>query len=519
MIGRGIGKAVRKDPPEMVMIPKEKPPLWLVLLQWLAVFVGRLLMLLGRHPFLTLLILTTAVLCRTVHWLAAVIYLAGLALAVAAWRWRWPTAFRTWVAVPTRSAWRREVIYRRHWQPAMVLSDLSDDCAGVEYLPVLRRVVSDNAYDLVRVGMIYGQVPKDFEDAAEALAHVFKAASCRVIVNGPQDLTLVFLRRDVLAAPIPALPSPPSPDLAALPIGHREQYTPAKRVDAVKSLVRKTFRRPDVVEVGTGLAGRSLWLLRLIGTHILISGATGAGKGSVLWSIIRSLDAAIGSGAVEIWAIDPKGGMELAFGAAMFKRFCYGDDDEKDTDKRKSYELAYAEFLEDTVAELRRRQARLRGVSRLHVPTPGDPLILIIIDELASLSAYVVDRDAKQRIAKALALILSQGRAVGVLVVGAVQDPRKETVPFRDLFPTRIALRLTEAEQVDLVLGKGARDRGAVCDLIPESTPGVGYVALEGVREPVRVRAGYPNDDDIRTMAQFHTAGAVQPVKTWPEAA
>jgi DNA segregation ATPase FtsK/SpoIIIE, S-DNA-T family len=100
-----------------------------------------------------------------------------------------------------------------------------------------------------------------------------------------------------------------------------------------------------------------------------------------------------------------------------------------------------------------------------------------------------------------LSLLLSQGRGVGVLVVGALQDPRKDILPFRDLFPTRIALRLTEASHVDMVLGDGARDRGAVCDQIPDSQPGVGYVALDGVREPVRVRAGYVTDEDIAAMA------------------
>ncbi|GAA1690168.1 FtsK/SpoIIIE domain-containing protein [Fodinicola feengrottensis] len=503
MIGR-VGKAVRKSPQEMTLVTPKKYPLGVALLLWLGVLVGRLLLLAGRHPMVTFVLVTAGALWFRVHWSAAVAYVAVLVLVFSGWRWKWPQAFRTWVGVPARSAWRREVIYRRHWQPAMVLSGLSNDFGHMEYLPVLRRVISDNACDLVRVSMIYGQTPGDFEAAAEALAHVFKAASCRVVVNGPQELTLIFIRRDVLAAPIPALDIPNPPNLAALPIGHREQYAPPTRIASAKTLVRKGLRRPDVVEVGTGQAGRSAWLLRLIGTHILITGATGAGKGSVLWSLIRSLDAAIRARMVEIWAIDPKGGMELAFGARMFARFCYGSDREQDTDKKRSYELAYAEFLEDAVTELRARQERLRGFSRLHVPVPGDPLIVILIDELASLSAYIVDRDAKTRIAKALSLILSQGRAVGVLVVAAVQDPRKETVPFRDLFPTRIALRLTDAEQVDLVLGKGARDRGALCDLLPESTPGVGYVVLEGVREPVRVRAGYPTDADIREMAQFH---------------
>ena len=42
-----------------------------------------------------------------------------------------------------------------------------------------------------------------------------------------------------------------------------------------------------------------------------------------------------------------------------------------------------------------------------------------------------------------------------------------------------------------------ARERGARADQIPESLPGVGYVRLDGVREPARVRASYVTDADI----------------------
>jgi hypothetical protein len=61
-----------------------------------------------------------------------------------------------------------------------------------------------------------------------------------------------------------------------------------------------------------------------------------------------------------------------------------------------------------------------------------------------------------------------------VTVVAAVQDPRKETIPARDLFRTRIGLRLNEAEQIHLVLGPGARDPGAHCDTIPDNLSGAG---------------------------------------------
>ena len=150
---------------------------------------------------------------------------------------------------------------------------------------------------------------------------------------------------------------------------------------------------------------------------------------------------------------------------------------------------------------MRERQQRLLGKTRLHAPMIMDPLLVIVVDELAALIAYT-DRETKRRATEALQLLLLQGRAVGVVVIAAVQDPSKDVVAFRELFSTRIALRLMEDTQVDMVLGRGARERDAECDQIPPSLPGVGYVVLEGVREPVRVRSAYVSDQDLADMAE-----------------
>ena len=128
-----------------------------------------------------------------------------------------------------------------------------------------------------------------------------------------------------------------------------------------------------------------------------------------------------------------------------------------------------------------------------------------------------VDRDLKRRIHAALSLLCSQGRAAGYLVVAALQDPRKDVLPFRDLFPTRIALRLTEPEQVDLVLGDGARDRGAACDRIPRALPGVGYVRLDDDPDPVRVRIAYVTDSDIAETCDRYAPLYGRPLNPVPD--
>lgn len=199
-------------------------------------------------------------------------------------------------------------------------------------------------------------------------------------------------------------------------------------------------------------------------------------------------------GLVRLWVIDPKGGMELFMGRPMFTRY-------EDSDY-----TAMADMLDDAIAVMRERQARLRGVVRVHTPTVTDPLVVIVIDELACLLAYLHDNELKNRITASLSLLLSQGAGLGVLVVGASQDPRKEVLSLRDLFPTRIALRLNESGHVDLALGDGSRNRGALCDQIPIEARGVGYVVLDHHPEPTRVRFGYVDDDTIKQMAVAYPA-------------
>jgi hypothetical protein len=90
---------------------------------------------------------------------------------------------------------------------------------------------------------------------------------------------------------------------------------------------------------------------------------------------------------------------------------------------------------------------------------------------------------------------------VGVSVVAALQDPRKDVLGLRDLFPTESALRLDERTHVDMVVGDAVRELGADCDRISERTPGVGFVRTDGMREPMRVRASWISDGEIARIA------------------
>src|SRR5437868_7722649 len=190
--------------------------------------------------------------------------------------------------------------------------------------------------------------------------------------------------------------------------------------------------------------------------------------------------------------------MELAYGRAIF-------------DTHGQYAAtpqAIVAMLEAAVRDMQARAAKLAGKQRDHTPTPEFPFVVVLVDEVAFLTAYQPDRQLRERVKAALATLTTQGRAVGYCVVAALQDPRKEVMSIRNLFPDRIAMRLDEPEQVDMVLGDGVRDRGATSEPTsadPAAGAGVAFVRLEADPDPVRVRAAWVSDEDIRAMAEVCT--------------
>ena len=135
------------------------------------------------------------------------------------------------------------------------------------------------------------------------------------------------------------------------------------------------------------------------------------------------------------------------------------------------------------------RRDRLKALGlRAFTPTPGDPFE-VVADRRAGVPDRLPARQGPAATSQDRPVPASVARAAPRLcVVAALQDPRKDILSFRNLFPTRIALRLAEDSEVDMVLGDGALDDGARCHEIPLTLPGVGYVRLDGIPAPTRVR-------------------------------
>jgi DNA segregation ATPase FtsK/SpoIIIE, S-DNA-T family len=334
-------------------------------------------------------------------------------------------------------------------------------------LPTVLGVRSGASWDLVRVRLVPGQKPEDFDEAARALASARRVARCQVRELTPNVVSIDFQRRNLLADPVSC------PDLATL------TGIPGGAIDLRRVWAGRTEYGQD-------------WHLPLAGSasHTLTAGATGAGKNSVMWCPLVSIAPALRNGLVRVSGIDPKG-MELAYGRRIFHRYAVTGTD------------ALA-VLDDLVEAMAARKAEFAGHVRVVPITPDHPLELLEFDEIGALTKYT-DRKTREAITERIALLTTQGRALGFTVRGYVQEPTKDTVPVRDLFPRRICLRVSAKSHVGMVLGDQAYERGAWANRITDTEAGVGYVFGEGIREPLRIRAGWVPDDTIKHLETFIT--------------
>ncbi len=190
---------------------------------------------------------------------------------------------------------------------------------------------------------------------------------------------------------------------------------------------------------------------------------------------------------MRLFAVDLKYGIEVSVGSALFSKIA-------------TTEVEAASLLNKLEELLDCRGRRMAGQARSHTPSTAEPLVVLLIDELAGLTAYMTDVALKKQVAASLSRILTKGRAVGLVATAFMQDPRKEILPMRGLFTQTVALRLRSRDEVAMVLGDGLAD-AAPAHRINPSEPGTGYVIAED-GSTMRVRADYWPDSLIRSVAQ-----------------
>ena len=246
--------------------------------------------------------------------------------------------------------------------------------------------------------------------------------------------------------------------------------------------------RAGIDEIGYGRDQRGRPVVVSAKRHTLVTGLTGAGKGSVSGGWLKSQAPYIAAGLVRLYYVDLKGGMEAGM---LDSSLIY----------RQAWSLSETvDLLREFDAEESRRQDVYRGVTR-EVTPDMEPRMLLMIDEAAELTP--VAGENKKIAAEAIGFlesILRRGRSTGAVVVAMTQDPRVQSFPLRPRFPQRLALRLNDEAEARMALGDVAVERGAAPWLIPADRPGSCWFCDLDTGNVQYFRAPYVDDNTLRTL-------------------
>jgi DNA segregation ATPase FtsK/SpoIIIE, S-DNA-T family len=253
----------------LVLRPKVRVPWWVyypyltvklsLKYGWLTLFYS-----LYRFGYVGIPALALGVLFVVYDWPVGVATVTLAAAGLVAWWWKARQSFWRWLGWFYVAQWRRWWLYYRHWYATCANLGLALSFDGDQYFPRIVKVRRDAEGDLVIVRMINGQVPDQWSKHATAFAHTFGAASCvvRPLSGRWRRHRLVLHLRvfDSLDKTFAPFVIAAVPEVAALPVALRA-------------------------------GGRKVTISLL--THVLIAGASGSGKGSVLWAILSALAAGV----------------------------------------------------------------------------------------------------------------------------------------------------------------------------------------------------------------------------------
>jgi hypothetical protein len=185
-----------------------------------------------------------------------------------------------------------------------------------------------------------------------------------------------------------------------------------------------------------------------------------------------------------IWAIDLKQGMELQPWAPGIERLATTPTEAR-------------ALLRDAAAIIQARASYLTASGlRTWQPTPQMPALVVVIDEYAELADTVPDALAH---ADSVARL---GRAVAVTLIAATQRPTQQAMgqrAIRSQMDVRIAFRVREKGDADLILGRGMRAAGWHADTL--NAPGKFLISAPEHDVPRRARAYLLTDESVYATA------------------
>ncbi len=351
---------------------------------------------------------------------------------------------------------------------------------------VLEAALRQHGVETRLVGMVIGPSVTRYELELAPGVKVAKVTSLH------KDIAYALASPDVrILAPIPGRQAigieVPNAERQIVPLG-----------DILASPEARQAKHPLDVAVGRDINGKAMLMNLATMPHLLIAGATGAGKSSCLNSIMTSILMRSTPDQVRMILVDPK---RVEMG--QYDRLPHLLTQVVTNPKKAANALSWA------VREMERRydllaQVGFRDITGYNaaydrgelVPEPGVereyprlPFILIVIDELSDLM-MVAARDVEDSICR----IAQMARAVGIHLVIATQRPSVNVITgvIKANIPARLAFAVSSVTDSRVILDQAGAER-----LI-----GAGDMLLLGPASsaPHRIQGSWVSEEEVRKV-------------------
>ena len=356
----------------------------------------------------------------------------------------------------------------------------------------LESALAEHGVETRLVGMVVGPTVTRYELELGAGVKVARVTSLN------RDIAYAMASPDVrILAPIPGRQA----------IGvevPNEQREVVALGDILSSSEAQRATHPLEAAIGRDINGRSVLLNLANAPHILIAGATGAGKSSCINSLITSILMRSTPDQVRLILVDPKR-VEMGQYGRVPHLLTQPVTDPKKAANALAWAVREMERRYDLLSEVGFRDitgynaAYDRGDLQPGLGQTGDdgeprqfqrlPFILVVVDELADLM-MVAARDVEESICR----IAQMARAVGIHLVIATQRPSVNVITgvIKANIPARLAFAVSSLQDSRVILDQPGAER----------LVGKGDMLLLGPSSSVaqRIQGCWVDEDEVRKV-------------------